>query len=54
MSGATGWRLHWNIFDLGHLHCLASSPLELAHVSLFPDLFAQLSLCGAHRDRLAC
>jgi len=31
-----------------------SSPLELAHISLFPDLFAQLSLCGAHCDPLAC
>jgi len=30
-----------------------SSPLELAHVSLFPDLFTQLSLCGAHCGPLA-
>ena len=27
-----------------------SSALELAHIRLFPDLFTQLSLCGAHRD----
>jgi len=31
-----------------------SSALELAHIRLFPDLFAQLSLCGAHRDPHAC
>ena len=40
--------------DLGHLCRLASSPLKLAHVSIFPDLFVQLSLCGAHRDPLIC
>jgi len=31
-----------------------SSALELAHIRLFPDLFAQLSLCGTHRDQHAC
>jgi len=31
-----------------------SSALELAHIRLFPDSFAQLSLCGAHRDLHAC
>jgi hypothetical protein len=31
-------------FDLGHLCRLASSPLELAHVSLFPDLFCTTQL----------
>ena len=31
-----------------------SSPLKLAHVSLFSDLFTQLSLCGAHRDPFIC
>jgi hypothetical protein len=30
--------------DLGHLYRLASSPLELAHVSLFPDLFCTTQL----------
>jgi hypothetical protein len=38
--------------NLGHRRHLASSPLELAHVSLFPDLFTQLSLHGAYRDPL--
>jgi hypothetical protein len=40
--------------NLGHLYRLAFSPLELAHVSLFPDLFTQLSLHGDHRDPLVC
>jgi hypothetical protein len=39
---------------LGHLCRLTSSPLELAHVSLFPYLFTQLSLHGAYRCPLAC
>jgi hypothetical protein len=38
---------------LGHLCHLVSSPLELAHVSLSPDLL-QLSLHGAHRAPLVC
>ena len=40
--------------NLGHRRHLASSPLELAHVSLFPDLFTQLRFHGAYRDPLAC
>jgi hypothetical protein len=46
------WLMKTCYLWFGHLHRLASSPLELAHVSLFPDLFTQLNLCGAQCDLL--